>query len=247
MLSSLLPYIFTWNLGGGGEWRFTMHAYPVYLVSAMSAVWATARFCSTLWPQRGAAPLFDGAWRRRAAGRLSVAVVIAAGGLWWNHRAPAFVVAESLRAGEATSVSTGPRDGIFFREGWSELSTKGNVVSRFATTRGSVVFVPLPEPRRYRLVIRMDPLPPASGEPPQRVEVRLGSQRLADFELTLNPGRVGSYTVGLPAELAGRGLSRLTLVARYIRPAGGHALDYSSLTPDTPVAFRMWYLRLIPE
>ena len=31
IVTSLVPYAFTWNLGGGGEWRFTMHAYPLYV------------------------------------------------------------------------------------------------------------------------------------------------------------------------------------------------------------------------
>ena len=38
LLGSLLPYIFTWNVGGGGEWRFTMHAYPFFLVAVGVAV-----------------------------------------------------------------------------------------------------------------------------------------------------------------------------------------------------------------
>ena len=38
LLTSLLPYMFTWNVGGGGEWRFTMHAYPIFLVAASFAV-----------------------------------------------------------------------------------------------------------------------------------------------------------------------------------------------------------------
>ena len=38
LLGSLLPYIFTWNVGGGGDWRFTMHAYPFFLVAAALAV-----------------------------------------------------------------------------------------------------------------------------------------------------------------------------------------------------------------
>ena len=38
LLGSLLPYILTWNVGGGGEWRFTMHAYPFFLVAAALAV-----------------------------------------------------------------------------------------------------------------------------------------------------------------------------------------------------------------
>ena len=37
-LGSLVPYAFTWNLGGGAEWRFTMHAYPFYLVAASLAL-----------------------------------------------------------------------------------------------------------------------------------------------------------------------------------------------------------------
>jgi hypothetical protein len=34
LITSLLPYAFTWNIPGGAEWRFTMHAYPFYLIAA---------------------------------------------------------------------------------------------------------------------------------------------------------------------------------------------------------------------
>jgi hypothetical protein len=34
LFASLLPYAFTWTIPGGAEWRFTMHAYPFYLVAA---------------------------------------------------------------------------------------------------------------------------------------------------------------------------------------------------------------------
>ncbi|MET0554377.1 MAG: hypothetical protein ABW221_15140, partial [Vicinamibacteria bacterium] len=34
LVTSLLPYAFTWRIPGGAEWRFTMHAYPLYLVAA---------------------------------------------------------------------------------------------------------------------------------------------------------------------------------------------------------------------
>ena len=33
LLGSLVPYMFTWNVGGGGAWRFTMHAYPFFFVA----------------------------------------------------------------------------------------------------------------------------------------------------------------------------------------------------------------------
>jgi hypothetical protein len=58
---------------------------------------------------------------------------------------------------------------------------------------------------------------------------------------------VGSYPVELPADLAGRGLTKLTFIARDLRPAGADAADYSGITAATPVAFRLWYIRVIPE
>src|SRR6185312_15190609 len=35
LLGSLLPYAFTWNVGDGGAWRFTMHAYPLYVAAGV--------------------------------------------------------------------------------------------------------------------------------------------------------------------------------------------------------------------
>lgn len=38
LATSLLPYAFTWRIAGGAEWRFTMHAYPFYLLAASHAI-----------------------------------------------------------------------------------------------------------------------------------------------------------------------------------------------------------------
>jgi 4-amino-4-deoxy-L-arabinose transferase-like glycosyltransferase len=38
LVTSLLPYAFTWRIPGGAEWRFTMHAYPLYLLAASLAI-----------------------------------------------------------------------------------------------------------------------------------------------------------------------------------------------------------------
>jgi Dolichyl-phosphate-mannose-protein mannosyltransferase len=38
LIASLLPYAFTWRIPGGGEWRFTMHAYPIYLIAMAYAI-----------------------------------------------------------------------------------------------------------------------------------------------------------------------------------------------------------------
>ena len=44
LLTSVLPYAFTWNLPGGAEWRFTLHAYPFYLIAAALALTEAARW-----------------------------------------------------------------------------------------------------------------------------------------------------------------------------------------------------------
>jgi len=42
LLASLVPYAVTWEVPGGGEWRFTLHAYPFLLVAAFWALRAVA-------------------------------------------------------------------------------------------------------------------------------------------------------------------------------------------------------------
>jgi hypothetical protein len=43
LLGTLLPYAFTWSIPGGGEWRFTLPAYPFHLIAAALALVLTAR------------------------------------------------------------------------------------------------------------------------------------------------------------------------------------------------------------
>jgi hypothetical protein len=43
LLGTLLPYAFTWAIPGGGEWRFTLPAYPFYLIAAALALVLTLR------------------------------------------------------------------------------------------------------------------------------------------------------------------------------------------------------------
>jgi hypothetical protein len=38
LLTALLPFAFTWRVAGGSEWRFTLHAYPFYLIAVAHAV-----------------------------------------------------------------------------------------------------------------------------------------------------------------------------------------------------------------
>ena len=43
LVLSVVPYAFTWHIDGGGEWRFTMLAYPIYLIGSALAIEEIAR------------------------------------------------------------------------------------------------------------------------------------------------------------------------------------------------------------
>jgi hypothetical protein len=44
LMLSVVPYAFTWHINGGGEWRFTMLAYPIYLIASAYAIERLVRF-----------------------------------------------------------------------------------------------------------------------------------------------------------------------------------------------------------
>ena len=244
LISSLVPYMITWSLRGGDHWRFTMHAYPFYLVAAFT-------FLITLGQAAGAL-VRDGV--RRTVARVPVRRTLVACGVlvltvglarlesYWT---PYLVARECLKAGDPASVEAGPNDGVFFKEGWSDLVRGGNVVARLATGSRSTIWLPLPERRPYRLVIRMDPVP-FEDAPPQRVRVFLDRRGVGVFSLNWNPERVGTYIVEIPAEWVSTGPTRLELMADYLQP-----LDKIEAFPELPrslaAGFRLWYVRLTPR
>ena len=243
LLGSLVPYMMTWAVLGGGEWRFTMHAYLFYLVAAFSLVGLashSARHLSTAGAQAFGALRAN--WRRVSV-RAAVLVATMSAALAWSFWSPSLVAGEAVRAGEEVNIPAGPDDAVFFREGWSRLVATGAVTARFAIAHQAVLYVPLPEPRPYQLVIRMDPVP---SNPAQRVHVFLDRQPIGSITLAWDPARVGSYQVAVPSNLAGRRLAPLTLVADSIAPAGNAASLYPGILPGQAVAFRLWYVRVRP-
>lgn len=243
LITSLVPYMFTWSLRGGDHWRFTMHAYPFYLVAAFTFVAVLGRAVRAI--------ARDGL--RQSLARMPLRRTLVASGLvvltvglarLENYWIPYLVARESLEAGEPASVGAGPNDSVFFKEGWSDLVRGGNVVARLGTGMRSTIWLPLPERRPYRLVIRMDPLP-FEEAPPQRVRVFLDRHTIGVFTLDWNPERVGAYTVDIPAGLVPAGRTRLELMPDHVRP-----LDKIDAFPELPrslaAGFRLWYVRLTP-
>jgi len=241
---SLVPYMLTWATSGGGEWRFTLHAYPFYLLAAF---WVLDRGV-----RAARAGVREGAtesWARfRRSGnprRVLTLVALALGGAVWTFALPYFVARESLLAGEPTAIVASGRDWWLFAGGWSDLVVTGNVVSRFATEPLARLRIPLPEARPYTLVLRMDPLDYPDREP-QTVRVFINRRPLAEFELGWDPARVGRYEVPLPPLLVRQGSNEITLMSDVMVPIGRAGDAFPELARDQPVGLRLWHVLIVP-
>ena len=237
LLTSLVPYMFTWNIGGGNEWRFTMHAYPFYL---LAAAWAVVRAGETVVRvARGRTPeLAPRPWFRRAA---AVLVVFALGraaylGLPWLS------VRESIGSGASTSIETGDRDRLFYRDGWSRPFAEGITARVMVDERATLAF-PLPERRSYDMVLRLDPVLPDRQD---RFTLLFNRRLLGTLPILWDPRRVGSYRLHVPADLVRAGTNELTIVAEDLVAAAETGGRFGWLPPGSRLGFRIWYLRVIP-
>ena len=243
LLTSLTPYMLTWSLPGGDHWRFTMHAYPFYLVAAAFAAAVLVRHGKGLAATRlRAISAASVSWRRITVHAV-VALGLAATLFLERYWAPMLMARETLAAGDAVTIQAGENDEAFFAEGWSDLVATGAVTARFAVSTEATVLVPLPEKRPYVLALRLDPLPDRLD---QRVRVFIDGTLAATHPLTWSADRVGSYEVAVAPDLAGK-IVRLTVVADTIAPAGAAASRYPGISETQPVAFRMWYVRVRPS
>lgn len=236
LLSSLLPYALTWSVGGGGEWRFTQHVYPIYLVLACGALAAAARFGAAL-ARRDVQRPSRGTLLQVAATAGAVGLVAAA-----YAAAPLAIARESLAAEGLLMITAGNRDARFLEGPWSAPIRQGNVTVRMAQAPLTSLALPL-EKADYLLTLRMDP--PLTADPARQpsVTVFLNRRPLAQLDLTRDPARVGMYRIEVPRE-AVEPWSRLDLLASHTVPAAEAGAPFAELPPESPVAFRLWYVRL---
>jgi hypothetical protein len=242
LFSSMIPYALTWTVGGGREWRFTEHAYPIYLVLACDVV-RRAVHAARLWR---ASPLSRRAWIRSyqwpAIGLVTAGAVIAP----IYVLLPFFVARESLQAGEVAMITAGARDTVFFDSGWSPPSGQNGVALRVAEREHVSLRVPLPAAGSVLLTLRMDPAETTDPTRQPAVTVFLNRQPLGSVALTRTPGRVGAYRFSIPAG-SPRGLTNtIDLVSTHTVAAADAGINFASLDTTTPVAFRLWYARIEP-
>ncbi|MDQ3487192.1 MAG: glycosyltransferase family 39 protein [Acidobacteriota bacterium] len=209
LAGSLVPYALTWKLIF--DWRFTMHAYPFFLLASF---YALIEMMVLLGPSR----LRELAHQRPERKRLlawTAGLAVAAGVLVVMFViVPPRAAAETLRAGEPVSFGPYLRDRLYFDDGWSGPSRGGNVVARISTGGAARLHLPLPEVRDYVMTIRMDPSPgPAAAVTTTSswVRVLMNDQLVGMVQLQWDPQRIGSYRVTVPASAVRSGRNRLTL------------------------------------
>jgi 4-amino-4-deoxy-L-arabinose transferase-like glycosyltransferase len=238
LVSSLLPYAFTWNVSGGGEWRFTMHAYPLYIAAALFAIERASRLLLRVWQTRR--------WPvppRAAAIRIGV-VVLVGGVAWAVYTAlPWFVVRESITRREDVSIETGPRDRVFFAAGWSAPHDDGVPVRISVGERATVRF-PLPARRDYEVVVRLDPVVPDTL---RRLTVLLNRQLVGAVYLRADPSRMGAYRLRLPREQVTIGINELTIVPDTLVTAAAAGPKFEWLDSAARPGVRLWYVRVLGD
>jgi hypothetical protein len=238
LFGSLLPYAFTWNVAGGGEWRFTMHAYPFYILAALSCVELGWHSASALWrePQRVKTVAWQPVVRRVLPGAAIVALACALYAVL-----PWFIVREAIARGDDVSIETGSRDAQFFGPGWSAPYADGKRF-RVSQSERAILRIPLPSRRTYQIVLRLDPVAP---DRQHRAVVLLNRQLLATLLLTWNPDRVGAYPLQLPFDKVRVGSNELTIVPDALVPAASAGVRFATQDPGDRLGVRLWYVRVL--
>lgn len=237
LFASLVPYAFTWNVSSGGEWRFTMHAYPLYIAAALVALGRASLWVLARWRTRGSLWVPSRAAAIRCAG-ITVAVAL----VWGLYTAlPWFVVREAVARGEDVSIETGPRDRLFFAAGWVAPHRDG-VLVRVSNGERATVRFPLPALRSYDIVVRLDPVAP---ELQRRATILLNRQLLGSVHLGFDPVRMGAYRLRLPQERIRIGSNELTIVPDTVVTAASAGPRFEWLDPAERIGVRLWYVRVL--
>jgi 4-amino-4-deoxy-L-arabinose transferase-like glycosyltransferase len=239
LLGSLLPYILTWSVGGGGEWRFTMHAYPFFFIAAAVAVVGGGRAVRAVASNPAVlrrATVVSFVWRVAAVTAVAALGAAAYLGLPW------YVTREAIAHGESTSVETGERDRVFYRSGWSAPHVE-SITVRVSRDERAVVRLPLPEKRGYDIVLRIDPVAPAT---PEHVDVLFNRHLVGRLQLSLDPERVGSYRLRVREDIVNAGSNELIIIPTSVMPAGSAGPRFAWLDPTDRIGVRLWYVRVLP-
>jgi len=235
--ASMLPFAFTWEVAGGAQWRFTMHAYPFLVVAA-----AYALVEATRWAQRLMNPTtLSGTELRTFVHRVAVTgalVFLFFGAL--SVLTP-IAVAHDLARGRPASVGGSEKDELLFGAGWEEVRQDGNIVFHYPRADRATIWVPMSGERAYVCLIRLDALP-ESGDAARILELTFNGRWVERLTLYPDAGDVGRHEFRIPEGVVRSGLNRIDLVDL----GSPRAETRGQGSPSGP-RFRFWYIRFFPQ
>ena len=246
LLSSLVPYMFTWAIGGGNAWRFTEHVYPIYLIGAFVLIDALAR--GLLVAARRPLTWWQSVPRPQWLA-VGAAVGVAVLALAVNMTLPLFVSREALASDEAVTLDAGRRSRVYFTGIWSapRANAGGTVIVRAAEEPSVGLRLLLPRAMDCWLTLRLDPAETVDPARQPSVSVFVNRRYVARLALTRDPARIGTYRFHLSENVTRAGINQIELHASHVVAASEAGPQFAWLDKSTPVAFRLWYLRLEPS
>jgi hypothetical protein len=212
LFSSIAPYAWTWGILGGGEWRFTLPAYPFYLVSAVVAGEAGVRGLIAMSRPESRRGALSAAFRIAAS-----AFLLSLVGLWASRWLDWLRVGEAIRHRRPALIETGPQAGLFFSQGWRRATDPEGSAVRTMSSPEARIRIPWAQDGGLRVVLRLGrvaaPLP---------VAVFLGEERIATIDGSSGVGKT-SVLEFAPGQRGASGVLDL----RFLVPAPS---DESALT-----------------
>jgi tetratricopeptide (TPR) repeat protein len=219
LISSLIPYAFTYEIAGGSEWRFTMHAYAFYMIAgALFLIVASGALCiQNTWP------LFS----ERALSKKSVLLtsgivlfVIISG--WFLFNQSNFLrKKEAIMADEAILIESGQRDFRFFNSGWFPAVESVRITKDAA----SGLSFPLKAAKEYNLILRANPV--FEKAKPSSISVFVNDRSAGQIEVKETVD--SAYVLRLPQDFVKDGINQIDLRTNPESP--NIALQYYKLQP----------------
>lgn len=226
LVFALQPFAFTWNVPGGAAYRYTLFAYPIFLIASW---YALTRAALLLNPSHREKLLSYFKTNKRKCAIAAVVIVAGMSVAFVSYRClQTLRWKESLQAGEVLGIDVGQRDNLFFGKGWSRALSIRNYDFRVTQEPQCFLNIPLIKDA-YSLHLFIDPL---LYEPEMQRRVRLNLNGAPLTELFLQSPGTKMFNVTLPSEKVRDGMNRISLDLS--EPVGGQfsALAISRLAAE---------------
>ena len=186
LFSSIAPYAWTWGIPGGGEWRFTLPAYPFYLVSAAMAVEALLRFVSRVLNAQSRRSILRPALKYAVAATVLLSLTP-----WVHQRLDWLRVGEAIRHERQALIEAGPAARLFFESGFRLIESETGSRSLEMRDAEARVRLPVDAGRAVSAVFRFG----AAGPTGAPFEVWAGEALLVQSSQMRDEGKTATFKV----------------------------------------------------